>query len=62
MIGGELDSLRLSSREGSGGLAKPQVSQADFLEYSQFADQACFSGKEFHGFMNRQIQDLRNVF
>ena len=55
---GELDPLCLASGEFGGGLAEPQIAEADVDERGQLADDVEFAGEELMSLFDTHIEDL----
>ena len=59
---GELDPLRLSSRQGEGRLSQADVAQPRVLDQTQFARDPRDVREEGHGLVHRHRQDVGDGF
>ena len=61
-FGRQLDALGFAVGQFGGRLSQPQITQTDVFEQRQRFEHAGLAGKKVAGFLDRQVQDLGDVF
>ena len=57
-LGREFDALRFASGQNGGGVAQLKITEAQFVQCFQLADDGALIGEESHAFLNRELEHL----